>query len=188
MPMIERFDPFNNRLCRDVRNALSESFKRVLDQKEMQPAGRIAGFFRNDSSPACIKDYIDRRLAAYARVLAHVLSHRLEHPLDIAVAIWDRQLFFETHEYLEPHWIAAAGDKKRLLQALIQAAGTYVHLEQGNLAGARSISAKAIDGLQRCSDQLAPYADPRLLVRKLSRLDPDPPLLGGTGRPRPHAP
>ncbi|MBR9985098.1 MAG: hypothetical protein KFF68_04240 [Desulfosarcina sp.] len=28
----ERFDPSNNRLCRDVRNGLSDNFKEVLEQ------------------------------------------------------------------------------------------------------------------------------------------------------------
>jgi hypothetical protein len=95
---IERFDPFNNRLCRNVRNALSESFKAVLSEKEMQPVRRTAGFFLADPLPVCVKDYIDRRLADYEAVLADVCSQDIDDPLAIAVTIWDRRLFFETHE------------------------------------------------------------------------------------------
>ena len=179
----DRFDPFNNRLCRNVRNALSENFNKVLAQKKMQPVRRIAGFFLNDPLPLCVRRYIDLRLAAYEQVLADVRNHQLDHPLDIAVAIWDRHLFFETHEYLEQHWMAADGDKKKLLQAIIRAAGAYVHLEQGNLTGAKRIAAKAVAALELHQDQLAPYADPQLLLAKLRSLDPKPPILAGTAEP-----
>ena len=176
----ERFDPFNNRLCRNVRNALSENFKTVLEQKKMQPVRHVAGFFLNDPLPSCVRTYIDQRLAAYERVLTNVLNHQLDDPLEIAVAIWDQHLFFETHEYLEQHWMAAHGGEKKLLQAIIRAAGAYVHLEQGNLNGARRIAAKAVAVLEVHQDQLSPYADPRLLLDKLRSLDPKPPMLAGT--------
>jgi len=177
---IERFDPFNNRQCRDVRNALSEHFKTALEQKKMQPVRRAAGFFLSDPLPACVKAYIDRRLAAYERVLAEIRDHQLDHPLEIAVAIWDQQLFFETHEYLEQHWMTAEGDEKMLLQAIIRAAGAYVHLEQGNLTGAKRIAAKAVAALEMHQDRLSPFADTRLLLAKLRSLDPVPPTLAAT--------
>lgn len=181
---IDRFDPFNNRLCRNVRNALSENFKKVLEQNKMQPVRRVAGFFLNDPLPGCVRAYIDQRLAAYEQVLADVRNRQLEEPLDIAVAIWDRRLFFETHEYLEPHWMTAGGEDKKLLQAIIRAAGAYVHLEQGNLTGAKRIAAKAVAVLESHQDRLSPYADPRLLLATLRSLDPVPPTLAGTAGPR----
>jgi predicted metal-dependent hydrolase len=175
----ERFDPFNNRLCRNVLNALSENFKQVLEQKKMQPVRRVADFFLSDPLPPCVRKYIDERLAAYEQVLANVHNHQLGHPLEIAVAIWDQRLFFETHEYLEQHWMTADGEEKKLLQAIIRAAGAYVHLEQGNLTGARRIAAKAVAVLEVHQDRLTPYADIRLLLAKLRSLDPKPPLLAG---------
>ncbi|WP_319407589.1 DUF309 domain-containing protein [uncultured Desulfosarcina sp.] len=181
---IERFDPFNNRLCRNVRNALSENFKKVLEQKEMQPVRRAAGFFLNDPLPGCVRTYIDQRLAAYEQVLADVRNRQLDDPLDVAVAIWDRGLFFETHEYLEPYWMTADGDDKKLLQAIIRAAGAYVHLEQGNLTGAKRIAAKAMAVLEVYQDRLSPYLDPRLLLATLKSLDPMPPTFAGTAGPR----
>jgi len=175
MMEIDRFDPFANRQCRDVRNALSEGFKDALDQRKMQPVRRIAVFFQDEELPPVVRTYIDKRLAAYEQVLADIRKVQAPDPLDVAVLIWNRRLFFETHEYLEQFWMAAAGDEKRLLQALIRAAGAYVHLEQGNLAGARRIADKAIAGLERLKDRLAPHADPHLLLDKLRRLDPTPP-------------
>ncbi len=177
---MQRFDPFNNRLCRNVRNALSEGFKDALDKQDMQPVRRIAGFFLDDGPPAVINAYIDSRLAAYEQVLAGAREHRFEDPLDLAVLIWDQGLFFETHEYLEQHWMTADGEYKKLLQAIIRAAGAYVHLEQGNLTGARRIADKALAVLERQQHQLAPHADPQRLLDKLRKLDPVPPVLAGT--------
>jgi hypothetical protein len=180
---IDRFDPFNNRLCRNVRNALSESFKKVLDRKEMQPVQRVVGVLMNDPLPACVKTYIDQRQAAYAQVLADIRQHPCDHPLDIAFVIWGRGLFFETHEYLEQHWMAAGGDEKILFQAIIRAAGAYVHLEQGNLDGAKRMAAKALAVLEAHQERLSPHADPRQLLARLRTLDPVPPMLAGTVGP-----
>jgi predicted metal-dependent hydrolase len=183
MIAIDRFDPFNNRLCRNVRNVLSEHFKDALEKMDMQPLRRRAESFLSELPPASVENYINRRLAAYEQVLADVCARRLEHPLDIAVSIWDRQLFFETHEYLEPYWMEAADDEKYLFQAMIRAAGAYVHLEQGNREGAERMAGKAIAGLERSRGRLAPFAEPQLLLKKLRELDPVAPKLAGTGRP-----
>ncbi len=180
MSAIDRFDPFNNRLCRNVRNALSEGFKDAIQQADMQPVVRIAGFFTADAPPEAVKDYIDERLKAYAQALADIRRHPSQDPLDRAFFIWDRGLFFETHEYLEQFWMTAEGDAKRLLQAIIRAAGAYVHLEQGNLKGAGRIAAKAIAALETLQDRLSAHADPQMLLEKLRNLDPVPPKLSGT--------
>lgn len=182
MKTIDRFDPFNNRVCRNVRNALSEGFKDGLEKRDLQPVRRMAAFFLKEPLPTFVTAYIDRRLAAYEAVLSDLSARALEAPLDIAVSIWDHRLFFEAHEYLEPYWMAATGDERRLYQAMIRAAGTYVHLEQGNLTAARRIAGKAIDGLARTKDRLAPHADPQSLLDKLETLDPEPPRLSGTAR------
>lgn len=183
MTDIDRFDPFNNRLCRNVRNALSENFKAVLEQKQMQPVRRVAALFLDDPLPACVDAYIARRMATYEQVLAVVRDRRLDDPVDIALVIWDHHLFFETHEYLEQYWMTADGDDKKLLQAIIRAAGAYVHLEQGNLTGAKRIAAKALIVLEAHQDRFSAYADPRLLLKKLRLLDPVPPVLSGTAGP-----
>jgi hypothetical protein len=162
-----------------VRNALSEAFTVAVEKETVQPASRVADFFLNDPLPVCVSDYIRQRLAAYAAVLAVLASKAVTDPLDIAMVIWDHHLFFETHEFLEPHWMVARGDEKRLLQAMIRAAGTYVHLEQGNLTAARRIAEKAIKGLLLSKDRLVRHTDLQGLLDKLITLDPVPPVLSG---------
>ena len=176
MAAIQQFDPFNNRLCRNVRNALSEGFKDALERNDMQPVRRIAGFFGDDALPQVVREYIDARLSAYAKVLAELHGTEIDDPLDVAVRIWNHRLFFETHEYLESFWMSAKGEEKRLLQAFIRAAGAYVHLEQGNLSGARRIADKAISVLIDQQDRLALHLDPQLLLERLTSLDPVPPI------------
>ena len=178
----ERFDPFNNRLCRDVRNALSVAFIAALMQQDMRPVQKAADDFAADTLPEMVRAYIDKRLAAYANVAASLRRQPATDPLAVAFRIWDDGLFFETHEYLEEFWMGAEGERKKLLQAVIRAAGTYVHLEQGNIKGAARIAAKAIEGLEPRQDQLSRYIDAKLLLEKLGSLDPVPPTLSGTKR------
>jgi len=175
MSDIDHFDPFNNRLCRNVRNALSEGFKKALDGGTLKPVQRTVRFFLEGDLPAVVLAYIEKRLTAYEGVLADIRDCRADDPLDIALLIWNRGLFFETHEYLETYWMAAKGDEKRLLQALIRAAGAYVHLEQGNRKSARRIAAKALQGIEQHRQRLTPHFDPQLLLDRLQSLDPDPP-------------
>ncbi len=175
---INRFDPFSSRLCRNVRNALSEGFKEALVKKDLSPVNRVAALFLEDAPPFCVNAYIDDRVRAYENVLS--LTPSSSNPLVLALIIWDHGLFFETHEYLEQYWMRADGDEKKLLQALIRAAGAYVHLTAGNLTAARKIADKAIFGLKMHTSLLASVTDPDLLIDKLIDLDPVAPVLSKT--------
>jgi predicted metal-dependent hydrolase len=53
------------------------------------------------------------------------------------------------HEVLEPHWAAAQGDDREMLQGLIQIAVGYQHLANGNRAGARSLLVEGSGRLQQ---------------------------------------
>ena len=183
MDSIDRFDPFNNRLCRNVRNALSEAFAAAVESKDLRPVTDVVRAFGDQPLPDCVSDYLRRRLGAYEAVLMQLDAVAPADPLAVALVIWDRRLFFETHEYLEQHWKSATGDDKRLFQALIRAAGAYVHLEQGNRSAAERIAGKAIAGLLHVKQRLAVYTDPQHLIDKLKSLDPVPPMLSGTADP-----
>jgi Domain of unknown function (DUF309) len=56
-----------------------------------------------------------------------------------AAVLFDAGLYFEVHEVLEPHWIAALGSDREALQGLIQIAVGYQHLANENLKGARAL-------------------------------------------------
>lgn len=181
----DRFDPFNSRLCRNVRNSLSESFRKALAQRRILPVQRAAEALSADPLPESVIAYIDHRMDLYRQTLADLGARQLEQPLAIALAIWDRGLFFEMHEYLEPFWMAARGGEKRFLQALIRAAGAYIHLERGKVAAARRLAGKAVSVLESCPERLAPFTSPRILTGALRSLDPVPPTLTGAIRTGP---
>ncbi len=57
--------------------------------------------------------------------------------------LFNRGEFFEAHEVLEDVWRAAPAGEKKFLQGLIQVAVGLHHHSRGNLAGARSLLARA---------------------------------------------
>lgn len=94
--------------------------------------------------------------------------------LAAAAAFFDAGLGFEAHEVLEPHWRAAEGEAREVLQGLIQIAVGFQHRANGNLAGARAllaeglarIAGRALEGLA-----LEPFA--RAVAAHLAALPAD---------------
>jgi Domain of unknown function (DUF309) len=85
-------------------------------------------------------------LAARARRASDALSalppsksHGLDAVLDVAARLYEAALYFEVHEWLEPHWVTAIGPTREALQGLIQTAVGWQHLANDNVAGARSL-------------------------------------------------
>jgi predicted metal-dependent hydrolase len=91
--------------------------------------------------------------------------------------LWDLQLFFEVHEVLEHAWHGAEGGRRRLLQALIRAAGVYIKLEFGQSRQAAGLAEKACAGLEENRDALREYFAPEELIAALRSLNPTPPAL-----------
>lgn len=60
-----------------------------------------------------------------------------------ARVLFAHRLFFEVHEVLEPLWRDAAGDERRLLQGIIQAAVAWHHGARGRATPARRAAASA---------------------------------------------
>ena len=172
-----RFDPFADRLCRDIRNDLSAAFVRGLARQDLAPVEAAAAGFLSRDLPGLYRDYIAARLKKYRQALALIQVRRLDSTLARALVLWDEELFFEVHELLEPAWLAAVGQEKMILQALIRAAGTYVQLERGNREGARKMAARAQATLAANRAVVSPLFDLDLLLDKLGRLDPMPPRL-----------
>lgn len=63
------------------------------------------------------------------------------------------RLFFDAHEHWESVWLAASEPEKTFLQAIIQVAAAFHHLNQGNRAGAVSLLARAQRKLAAYPDQ-----------------------------------
>jgi hypothetical protein len=170
-----QFNPFEDRLSRDIRNDLSETVIELLESGSIAGAEEVAAGYRQQNLTTQYLDYIDERLQRYMLAL-ETLSADCG-LLDQAAVFWDLELFFEVHEILEPAWIKATGDKKRLLQALIRAAGVYINLELGYGQRARKISAKALPVIKELQQELVGSINGEALIEALESLPVKPPRL-----------
>lgn len=65
------------------------------------------------------------------------------HEFQRGAALFNAGEFFDAHEVWEDVWRAAPAEEKKFLQGLIQVAVALHHHSRGNLAGARSLLARA---------------------------------------------
>lgn len=151
------FDPFNNRLARDIRNTLSKSFLHALaDNAPEIYRGCAASYLKQNLDPV-YENYIRGRCEIYERVFAAIEQEKPEGTLQQVAVFWDHGLYFEMHELLEDLWKTAAGDKRKALQALIRAAGMKIHAENNKLKAAVSMGTKALAGLEKYRDEVADF-------------------------------
>ena len=172
------FNPFTDRLSRNIRNQLSEALPEAIRKKLLYPVRQIADRYLTDQLPSVHRLYIKSRLQRYETALQVVKALETEHPVTVAVILWDLELFFEVHEILEPEWMQADGDNKLLLQALIRAAGVYINLELGYRERARKIAGKAIPVLIRNQTEMNSYLKTEKLTAALESLSPKAPKIG----------
>jgi uncharacterized protein len=60
------------------------------------------------------------------------------------INLFNEGRFFECHEAWERAWLRSTGAEKLFYQGMIQAAVAILHAQRGNLAGSRTLWAKAI--------------------------------------------
>jgi uncharacterized protein len=175
-----RFDPFQNRLCRKIRNELSKSLMEAIHSRDLTPSNAVAQKYAPESAEECIKEYIYNRIECYSLIISQIQSANIaaDETYIIVLLLWDKELFFEIHEWLEPKWLKAEGTEKNILQAFIQAAGTYILLESGRNKGARKMATKAVAAMLKDTKLLPDFLDSKLLIKKLKAVDPVPPKLG----------
>jgi predicted metal-dependent hydrolase len=66
--------------------------------------------------------------------------------------------FFDAHEHWEAAWLASAEPEKTFLQAIIQVAAAFHHLEKGNRPGAVSLLGRALSRLDDYPDEFGGVA------------------------------
>ena len=69
------------------------------------------------------------------------------------LACYESARFFAAHEHWELVWLALHEPEKSFLQALIQMAAAFHHLQSGNLAGAVSLLTRTSRRLKTCPDR-----------------------------------
>lgn len=174
---VSKFDPWTNRLSRDIRNTLSEAFIDALSRMEPAVYHDEADIWLSKNPADIYLEYIQDRLQRYDRVIEQIKACGLDEPLLQSLVIWNNGLFFEFHEHLEGLWMQATGDERQALKGLIKAAGVYAHHEYNHQPAVKSMSAKSHDLLRQYSHSLAFVENLDVLTQKLKNLDPDPPRL-----------
>ena len=172
-----KFDTFNNRLSRDIRNTLAEAFMEAVSAGQPSAYREEADIWRGKNPSKVYLDYIENRLQRYDRVFKQIDASRLEDPLLQSLVIWNNGLFFEFHDHLEGLWKQATGDQRQALKGMIKAAGVYVHHEFNHQQAVESLSPKSYDLIRQYAHCLTFIKNLDALLQKLRTLDPDPPRL-----------
>lgn len=170
------FNPFEDRLSRDIRNELSEGLATAVETGNADKLTRIVAGFRQQPLAAYYHDYLEDRYTRYQQALAHIQGN-ITDPIQQGQVLWNLGLFFEVHEVLEHAWYAAGGNMKSTLQALIRAAGVYIKREYGFNDAADRIAAKAIPVLAANKDILQAYFKVEDLTSALKNSQLLPPQL-----------
>lgn len=172
------FNPLNDRLARDIRNDLARTFvKCLVDAIELAPVNKLAAQLLAGKPGQIYENYINDRLARYLAAKAAIIGQKIKDPFYQALVLWDHELFFETHEVLEAIWIESAGSPKLILQAMIRAAGFYIHLGTGNQTGAEKMAARAWMVLVEHRGEVPPFPGLDNLVKCLEQRNAVPPKL-----------
>ena len=166
------FDPFESRTSRNIRNQLSEIFISALSKKTPAPIGNTVHSLKKTAPDPDHHNYIDERLRRYNLILTRLPScNPARDPLETARLLWNQNLFFECHEWLEPFWTKASGPRKKAIQGLIRAAGAFVLLEAGRLSAAESSAQKAIALVEDHGEEIRGFHTEKL-IRALKALSP----------------
>jgi hypothetical protein len=172
------FDPRTDRLARDIRNEMARVFVKCLaPEADLGPVNKWADRVLATQPGPIYENYIRDRRQRYLAAKATITGRAIGDNFYRALALWDQELFFETHEVLEALWHEASGTPRLILQALIRAAGFHIHLAVGNRAGAEKMAARAAEVLHEYRAEVPPFPGLARLLASLDRRDPAPPKL-----------
>jgi len=172
------FNPFEDRLCRDVRNNLAKTFIEAVETCSSNPLRALADHYLEQYPLAHIRAYVCHREVCLNNLLQEI---QVSPPVDddfISVHLWNQQLFFEFHEWLEKQWVAASGSHRKALQALILSAVVYEQLKYSRPLPAEKVALKAVKLFTQHREFIPKPFDTDIMILKLAQLDPAAPQFG----------
>lgn len=169
------FNPFESRLCRDIRNSLGSAFVLSLKTGDPGPLLSAADGWLNDRLPKPARDYIEHRKDCLGKVFEQMRLFSLSPQDDVPVSIllWNLQLFFEFHEWMEIKWNNAQGENKKALQILILLSVAHEHQSYGRQGPAKKAAQKALLLLPEFGGDLLPGFDKDRVAEALNSPEPD---------------
>ena len=175
------FDPFEDRKSRDIRNALAHGIIEGILSKDMEPfESKEASLLKETQSvPDYIHNYIIDRKNRLQEILIQLNSFEssLDNHSIVCILLWNQNLFFEFHEWIEEKWLAETGDKRKALQALILLAVVYEHLEYNRPLQAKKVAKKVIGLFEKQKNNIPKWINQPVFIKKLENLDHAPPLI-----------
>lgn len=168
------FDPFENRRCRDVRNKLGHGIVKAIQTKDIRSVQPLIHLPPSDAPQDHIASYINHRINCLKKVFQNMKTHGLtpDNIFLIAGVLWNLELFFEVHEWLEKKWLTARGNSKKALQAMILAAVVYEQLEYARIVPAKKTAERAVQLFRQHQELIPVPFDPALFILKLTGPDP----------------
>jgi len=145
---MQTFDPYRDRLARDIRNGLSSALVKEITGKAPGSVLRQADVWLAKAPPPLYQTYIQTRIGLYGKALNEIRAHQMVDTRYQAVCLWNLGLFFEMHELLETIWLHSRDPERAALKGLIQAAGAYVHFQRGKQTAAQRLAKRAATHLR----------------------------------------
>ncbi len=174
-----KFDPFEKRRHRDVRNTIGHALVASIRQKDTTLfLSTVESLFPDKTPSFEIHAYIRNREECLNAVLKDLQKplHSRNTFFEIARLLWNQALFFEVHEWLEEKWLAAKGNDKKCLQALIMAATVYEQAAYLRWLPAKRLAARTASRLKRLPCLVPAPFDGDILITSLSDPELAPPL------------
>ena len=174
---IPGFQPFEDRLSRDIRNELSEGLAIAIETGQDDSLKATKDKYRQQPLAEHYQAYLEDRCNRYDQALAAIAANGVTDPIQRGCILWNIGLFFEVHEVLEHAWYDASGPMKLTLQSLVRSAGVYIKREYGYFDSAARIAEKAVVVLAENKALLMDYFDPQVLIEALLNAEAPAPLL-----------
>ena len=137
------FDPYNDRLARDIRNSLSSALAEELTGKADGILSAVVDSWIEMVLALIYQTYIKERVALYRQAISKIRACQIVDPRYQAIYLWNMGLYFEMHELLETVWLKAIEPERSALKGWIQAAGVYEHFQRGKVDAARNLGRRA---------------------------------------------
>lgn len=166
----KEFDPFANRLARDIRNELSSAFVRALEEDDMAPFEDVAAaYLKLDLAPDH-RDYIEKRIEKYQEVFSEIQKNRIDDPYAQTMVLWNKGLLFEVHERLEAFWKEEPAETQQAIKGIIKAVAAHAHMQYGHTDAALRLARKAAASLRSHGSAIPVSFKTEVVLRSLEGL------------------
>lgn len=155
------FNPFENRLDRDLRNDLGSALCKSIESGTTDRFEQTRADYLKKDLGRERRAYIEKRTTALEKIL-NLMEDRMPGPEktdQVSWLLWKEGLYFEFHEWMETQWRLANGPRKKAFQALILIAVACEHLQYRRVEPAKKLARKALERLGRYSDDLPAWVD-----------------------------